>query len=91
MLHLVARTPPAWADGGQRISLAIWDGSESVTRPGRHPYPRPSRRFRLDLHRHLWDAGRSGELGVRAASATSVGTRCDHRIQIVQCGGHCGV
>ncbi|MGW1717811.1 hypothetical protein [Streptomyces sp. NPDC002156] len=25
--HLVARTPPAWADAGQRISLTLWDGS----------------------------------------------------------------
>src|SRR5689334_8910207 len=24
-LHLVVRTPPAWADAGQRISLALWD------------------------------------------------------------------
>ena len=26
-VHLVARTPPAWADAGQRISLGLWDGS----------------------------------------------------------------
>ncbi len=61
-VHLVARTPPAWADAGQRISLALWDADE----PGRagrgHPHPRPDRRFRLDLHRHLWDARRVGEL-----------------------------
>ncbi|RST19780.1 hypothetical protein EF908_31310, partial [Streptomyces sp. WAC04770] len=25
-LHLVVRTPPAWADAGQRVSLALWDG-----------------------------------------------------------------
>ncbi|MEU9386925.1 hypothetical protein AB0D38_40910, partial [Streptomyces sp. NPDC048279] len=25
-VRLVARTPPAWADAGQRISLALWDG-----------------------------------------------------------------
>jgi len=67
-LHLVVRTPPAWADGGQRIGLALWDGThrEAVTR--RHPHPRPSRRFRLDLHPHLWDAGRSGELRVRSGA-----------------------
>src|SRR3954454_14643148 len=44
--HLVARTAPAWADAGQRISLALWSG----IRDG----PHPDRRFRLDLHRHLW-------------------------------------
>ncbi|WJV51333.1 hypothetical protein [Streptomyces flavofungini] len=31
-VHLVARTPPAWADAGQRISLALWEGSR--TGPG---------------------------------------------------------
>ncbi|MEU2155762.1 hypothetical protein ABZ532_12250 [Streptomyces sp. NPDC019396] len=64
-LQLVVRTPPAWADAGQRMSLALWDGSGSD--PGHHPHPHPDRRFRLDLHRHLWDAGRSGELGSRCA------------------------
>ena len=52
--HLVARTAPAWADAGQRISVALWEA-------GAHQ-PRPDRRFRLDLHRHLWDARRTGEL-----------------------------
>ncbi|MET7418880.1 hypothetical protein [Dactylosporangium sp. NPDC005555] len=61
-VHLVARTPPAWADAGQRISLALWDGALRV----RHPHPHPDQRFRLDLHRHLWDARRAGELRVRA-------------------------
>src|SRR5258705_3323711 len=32
-VHLVARTPPAWADAGQRISVTLWDGS----RPGAGP------------------------------------------------------
>ncbi|MGV9327113.1 hypothetical protein [Streptosporangium sandarakinum] len=64
-VHLVARTPPAWADAGQRISLALWDGS----RAGPHPHPHPNRRFRLDLHRHLWDARRSGELRARSETA----------------------
>ncbi|MCA2226410.1 hypothetical protein [Nonomuraea aurantiaca] len=64
-VHLVARTPPAWADAGQRISLALWDGSRS----GPHPHPHPNRRFRLDLHRHLWDARRAGELRVRSETA----------------------
>ncbi|RKR86422.1 hypothetical protein BDK92_0647 [Micromonospora pisi] len=65
-VHLVARTPPAWADAGQRLSLALWDGSRSAPHP--HPHPRPDRRFRLDLHRHLWDARRSGELRVRSGA-----------------------
>jgi hypothetical protein len=62
-IHLVARTPPAWADAGQRISLALWVPS----RPGAglHPHPRPDRRYRLDLHRHLWDVRRAGELRER--------------------------
>ncbi|TQM83726.1 hypothetical protein FHX81_6153 [Saccharothrix saharensis] len=63
-VHLVARTPPAWADGGQRISLALWERS----RPGPHPHPRPDRRFRLDLHRHLWDVRRVGELAERSGA-----------------------
>ncbi|MBZ4324407.1 hypothetical protein JNW98_34460, partial [Streptomyces sp. SCA2-4] len=29
-VHLVVRTPPAWAGAGQRVGLALWDGS----RPG---------------------------------------------------------
>lgn len=47
-VHLVVRTPPAWADAGQRVSLALWDGSRAG--PGvlghrdppspRSPYPR---------------------------------------------------
>ncbi|WP_280423454.1 hypothetical protein [Nocardia carnea] len=63
-VHLVARTAPAWADAGQRIGLALWDGSGS----GPHPHPRPDRRFRLDLHRHLWDASRVHELGIRSGA-----------------------
>ncbi|CAG6398359.1 hypothetical protein NMG29_05365 [Streptomyces cocklensis] len=65
-VHLVARTPPAWADAGQRISLALWDGTG--TGSGRHPHRRPDRRFRLDLHRHLWDASRSADLRIRSGS-----------------------
>ncbi|GIH22329.1 hypothetical protein Aph01nite_06390 [Acrocarpospora phusangensis] len=65
-VHLVARTPPAWADAGQRISLALWDGHRSGN--NLHPHPRPHRRFRLDLHRHLWDARRIGELRVRSGA-----------------------
>ncbi|OIJ89965.1 hypothetical protein [Streptomyces colonosanans] len=66
-LQLVVRTPPAWADAGQRLSLALWEGSGNGT-PGHHPHPHPDRRFRLDLHRHLWDSGRSGELARRCGA-----------------------
>ncbi|WUW19723.1 hypothetical protein OG521_02580 [Streptomyces sp. NBC_01463] len=67
-VHLVVRTPPAWADAGQRISLALWDGSRTEAGARRHPHPHPSRRFRLDLHRHLWDARRTGELRGRSGA-----------------------
>ncbi|MFI7347616.1 hypothetical protein ACIBSR_15285 [Streptomyces sp. NPDC049936] len=67
-VHLVVRTPPAWAAGGQRISLALWDGHAPGTGAARHPHPRPRRRFRLDLHRHLWDVRRAGELRVRSGA-----------------------
>ncbi|GAA2788342.1 hypothetical protein GCM10010441_11760 [Kitasatospora paracochleata] len=69
--HLVARTPPAWADAGQRISLALRAGPRDGSRResgGRYPHPHPQPRFRLDLHRHLWDAGRSAELRVRSGA-----------------------
>ena len=80
-VHLVVRTAPAWADAGQRISLALWDGGRSRGSsprprphdPHPHPHPRPSRRFRLDLHRHLWDARRAGELRVRAGDGLDPG------------------
>ncbi|MBV6703057.1 hypothetical protein KV557_39205 [Kitasatospora aureofaciens] len=65
-VHLVVRTPPWWADGGQRIALVLWDGSEPDA--GAHPHPRPSRRHRLDLHRHLWDASRADELRARSGA-----------------------
>jgi hypothetical protein len=71
-VHLVGRTPPAWADAGQRISLALWDGSHCEAgarrRPYPHPHPHPDRRFRLDLHRHLWDARRTDELRIRSGA-----------------------
>lgn len=73
---LVARTPPAWAGGGQRITLALWDGARDLTRTdraARHPHPAPSRRFRLDLHRHLWDAGRAHELPSRTDPGAGLG------------------
>ncbi|WP_030174799.1 hypothetical protein [Streptomyces sp. NRRL S-813] len=70
-LQLVVRTPPAWADAGQWMSLALWEGSGSGdAAPGHppHPHPHPDRRFRLDLHRHLWDSGCSGELARRCGA-----------------------
>jgi hypothetical protein len=63
-VRLVARTPPTWADAGQRISLALWDGAG----------PHPSRRFRLDLHRHLWDVRRTHELPERAGATQEAAT-----------------
>lgn len=62
--HLVVRTPPGWADAGQRMSLGLWERSGAG--PSMHPHPHPSRRFRLDLHRHLWDVRSAGELSARA-------------------------
>ncbi|GAA3057982.1 hypothetical protein GCM10020229_82070 [Kitasatospora albolonga] len=70
-VHLVARTPPSWADGGQRFALALWTSDGDVTASDRrhhHPHRCPDPRFRLDLHRHLWDARRAGELRERAGS-----------------------
>ncbi|MET8721874.1 hypothetical protein [Streptomyces misionensis] len=64
-VQLVVRTPPARADAGQRMSLSLWTGpGDDAAR--HHPHPHPDRRFRLDLHRHLWDATRSGELARRS-------------------------
>ncbi|MCX5071247.1 hypothetical protein OHA84_35125 [Streptomyces sp. NBC_00513] len=65
--QLVVRTPPAWADAGQRMSLALWEDSRDSA-PEHHPHPHPDRRFRLDLHRHLWDATRSAELAQRCGA-----------------------
>ncbi|MFI0718569.1 hypothetical protein [Streptomyces sp. NPDC021224] len=70
-LHLVARTPPARAAGRQRVQLALHDGTRDLTRTpapswGTHPHARPDRRFRLDLHRHVWDAERAHELRERS-------------------------
>ncbi|MET9213822.1 MULTISPECIES: hypothetical protein [unclassified Nocardia] len=70
-VHLVVRTAPAWAEAGQRITLALWDGSG--TSP--HPHARPHRRFRLDLHRHLWDARRTGELPGRSGAGSGPAAR----------------
>ncbi|MEU5159480.1 hypothetical protein AB0G74_07700 [Streptomyces sp. NPDC020875] len=79
-LYLVARTPPAWADAGQRIGLDLWDASRTRAGTERHPHPRPGPRFRLDLHRHLWDADRSAELAVRSGALASPGTDGDPRL-----------
>ncbi|WP_255658740.1 hypothetical protein [Actinoplanes sp. L3-i22] len=76
-LHLVARTAPAWADADQRISLALWGGGSD----GVHPHPRPNRRFRFDLHRHLWDVRCVADLRERAGVATWAGdsAAAEHR------------
>ncbi|MFI9505363.1 hypothetical protein [Nocardia sp. NPDC052566] len=68
-VHLVVRTAPAWADSGQRLSLAVWDGPHSE--PSLHPHPRPHPRFRLDLHRHVWDARRADDLRMRCGAEHS--------------------
>ncbi|MFI9288533.1 hypothetical protein [Streptomyces werraensis] len=65
---LVVRTPPAWAAGGQRMSLALWDGDRLLEGARGHPRPRPGRRFRFDLHRHLWDARCAHELRRRSGA-----------------------
>ncbi|MFD6395875.1 hypothetical protein [Nocardia sp. NPDC060249] len=67
-VHLVARTPPAWAAAGQRIGLALWDMASPATSARMHPHPRPNSRYRLDLHRHLWDSRRAGELRTRSGA-----------------------
>jgi hypothetical protein len=78
--HLVARTPPAWAAAGERISLALWDPSRPRAGAGGHPHPHPDRRFRLDLHRHLWDARRAGELAERSGARHWLAGSCaSHR------------
>ncbi|MGW1273611.1 hypothetical protein ACWD5A_34070, partial [Streptomyces sp. NPDC002491] len=74
-VHLVVRTPPSWADAGQRISLTVWEGFRAGhgAGPGHpHPHPHPSRRFRLDLHRHLWDARRTDELRTRSGATAAM-------------------
>ncbi|MGW4352446.1 hypothetical protein ACWELJ_10185 [Nocardia sp. NPDC004582] len=67
-VHLVVRTAPVWADSGQRVSLALWDGSGDRDVGTLHPHPRPDRRYRLDLHRHLWDSRRADELRIRSGA-----------------------
>ncbi|MEU6591356.1 hypothetical protein ABZ923_19400 [Streptomyces sp. NPDC046881] len=76
-VQLVVRTPPTWADAGQRMSLTLWEGSGTGA-PRHHPHPHPDRRFRLDLHRHLWDAGRSGELARRCGADATAPDRRSH-------------
>lgn len=65
-VYLVVRTAPAWADAGQRIVLTLYEDANLADNS--HPHPRPNRRYRLDLHRHLWDVRRSGELRIRAGA-----------------------
>jgi hypothetical protein len=57
--HLVARSAPAWVPG-QRLRLALRSAADGA--------PRPDRRFRLDLHRHLWDGRHLCELPARLAT-----------------------
>ncbi|MCT7354101.1 hypothetical protein N4P33_18335 [Streptomyces sp. 15-116A] len=92
-VHLVVRTPPAWAEGGQRMSLALWDGDMLRACAPQHPHPRPGARFRLDLHRHLWDATRAGELRVRAGAdaAAASGQAPDAPGELLPPGRHCAV
>ncbi|MET9912788.1 hypothetical protein ABZZ74_39410 [Streptomyces sp. NPDC006476] len=91
-LHLVVRTPPAWADAGQRISLGLWDGSRPDADDCRHPHPHPSPRFRLDLHRHLWDARRAGELRARCgADRHHDGRPCPEALRAVALEHPCAV
>ncbi|MEV7345523.1 hypothetical protein [Streptomyces sp. NPDC093544] len=93
-VYLVVRTPPAWADAGQRISLALWGGPGPRFESGacRHPHPRPNRRFRLDLHRHLWDARRADELRVRAGADRPPGPSVDPGpLEMVPRGRQCAV
>ncbi|WP_262402827.1 hypothetical protein [Actinomadura sp. CNU-125] len=49
------------------MSLALWDERGDDV-PRHHPHPHPARRFRLDLHRHLWDSSRCGELASRCGA-----------------------
>jgi hypothetical protein len=95
-VHLVARTPPAWAAAGQRISLALWEPGEQPGAARGHPHPRPDRRFRLDLHRHLWDARRTAELPDRCgATQFPADGRATHRwaaeaALLLRADGHAG-
>ncbi|MET9133677.1 hypothetical protein [Streptomyces antibioticus] len=85
-LRLVVRTPPSGADAAQRVGLGLWEGPGPGSQGpgleglgfggtgGRHPHPLPSRRFRLDLHRHLWDARRTDELRPRSGADRPPGT-----------------
>ncbi|WP_441248864.1 hypothetical protein [Kitasatospora sp. McL0602] len=93
-VHLVVRTAPAWADAGQRISLALWDGSDgradAASRHRARPdsRSRPDRRFRLDLHRHLWDVRRTAELRVRSGADTAAAPAL---ARLLPPGHHCAV
>ncbi|MFD8478657.1 hypothetical protein [Kitasatospora sp. NPDC059673] len=62
--HLVARTAPRHASRDQRVALTLWHPATPAAGP------RPQPRFRLDLHRHLWDARRAPELADRTADLT---------------------
>ncbi|MGW8768217.1 hypothetical protein ACWGN5_37720 [Streptomyces sp. NPDC055815] len=89
--HLVARTAPAWADSGQRISLALWDPSSGTGPAHFPPHPHPHPRFRLDLHRHLWDASRAGELRTRSGADRPPAAPPAQDPDLPQGGLHCAV
>ncbi|MFD3744072.1 hypothetical protein [Nocardia sp. NPDC058633] len=91
-VYLVVRTPPAWAAAGQRISLTMWDGTRLGTGARMHPHPRPNSRYRLDLHRHLWDSRRTGELRTRSgaeefAASTARSDEPDYQVPAPMTGG----
>ncbi|MFJ8897537.1 hypothetical protein ACIRIU_02420 [Streptomyces sp. NPDC102351] len=92
---LVVRTPPAWAAGGQRMSLALWDGERLHDGSRGHPRPRPGRRFRFDLHRHLWDARRAHELRHRSGADHPAGDGAQAPVTVepglLPPGHHCAV
>ncbi|MFG3003578.1 hypothetical protein [Streptomyces calvus] len=90
-VHLVVRTPPAWAAGGQRIELTLWDGSRLRDRARSHPHPRPGPRFRLDLHRHLWDARRTDELRHRCGGNRPDDDAPAEPPELLPPGHHCAV
>ncbi|MFD3593596.1 hypothetical protein ACFWU5_12775 [Nocardia sp. NPDC058640] len=79
-VHLVVRTPPTWATAGQRISLALWDADRPEVGPNLHPHPRPNRRYRLDLHPHLWDARHAHQLRIRCGTGQFVASELPMRV-----------
>ncbi len=75
-VHLVVRTPPARADAGQRMSLALWDGSRRGP-AGTTRTRTPTGVSGSTCNRHLWDAVRSADLARRCPTA-GPGHGADH-------------